>query len=65
MKTTNQFDYPTATATTYKAYRPPEPSNNTKIQQKYYKQVIRQESELERNRVKQDLQKKKEKMIQD
>ena len=52
MKTTNQFDYPTAAATTFKAYKPETQINPSKQQQSHYKQVIRQTSEQERNRVK-------------
>ena len=50
MKSTNQFDYPTAEATTFKAYRQEPPKNEHKGQ--LYKQVIKQQSEQERNRVK-------------
>ena len=44
MKTTNTFDYPTAAASTYKAYQPkhqPQLPNNPKS---HYQHVIKQES---------------------
>lgn len=61
MKTTNQFDYPTASATTYKAYRQ-EPNKNEPRQDKQnYKEFIKQQSEQERNRVKLEEQRRKDK----
>jgi hypothetical protein len=59
MKTTNQFDYPTSTATNYKAYRqqPAPQPDQTKL---HYKQVIKQESLNERDRVKQEQLRKKD-----
>lgn len=43
MKTTNQFDYPTASATTYKGYRPEEaPKNDKKV---FYQRVLKKESQ--------------------
>lgn len=59
MKTTNQFDYPTAAATSYKAYKEATSPNNAKNHQAHYKQTIKQSSESERNKVKQQLQRKK------
>jgi hypothetical protein len=50
MKGTNQFDYPTATATNYKAYRDEFVPKADK--KDHYKRVIKQESQNERDRVK-------------
>jgi hypothetical protein len=44
MKTTNQFDYPTAAATTFKAYKQQISPDKSQVQQAHYKQTIRQES---------------------
>ena len=58
MKATNEFDYPTATATIYKAYREEgAPKDNKK---EHYKRVIKQESQNERDRVKTEQQKRRE-----
>jgi len=58
MKTTNQFDYPTAVATNYKAFR--EQLNNPNPNNKHhYQNIIKQESSNERGRVKQEQQRKK------
>ena len=65
MKTTTQFDYPTAAATSYKAYKEALSPSSSHQQKAHYKQVIRQESEYERSRVKQEEQRKKEKMHQE
>lgn len=42
MKTTNQFDYPTAAVTTFKAYKEKTQPSSGKNQQAHYQQVIRQ-----------------------
>lgn len=60
MKTTNQFDYPTAAATTYKAYKEQGLTNSNKDQQAHYKQVIKQSGDMERNKVKMSQQRKKD-----
>lgn len=48
MKTTNQFDYPTAVATNYKAYREDNSMKPNSSIKNHYKNVIKQESQNER-----------------
>lgn len=43
MKATNQFDYPTASATTYKGYRPEEAPKSDK--KALYQRVLKKESQ--------------------
>lgn len=59
MKTTNQFDYPTASATTYKGYRQEPNKNESRQDKQNYKEFIKQQSEQERNRVKLEEQRRK------
>ncbi len=65
MKTTNQFDYPTPAVTDYKSFQQPLSPKNSREQQVRYKNVIKQESNEERNKVKQQLQRKKEQQNQE
>lgn len=58
MKTTNQFDYPTAVASNYKAFRE-QPTNPNPNNKQHYQNVIKQESTNERGRAKYGQQKKK------
>ena len=51
MKTTNAFDYPTAAASSFKAYKEVQ-YPNPKGKKDHYKHVIKQESQAERERVK-------------
>lgn len=44
MKTVNQFDYPTAAATTFKAYKQNNEVNKNQQQSKHYQQVIKNSS---------------------
>lgn len=60
MKATNQFDYPTGAATTFKAYKEQGLNNSNKDHQNHYKQVIKQSGDMERNKVKMNQQRKKE-----
>lgn len=60
MKAVNQFDYPTAAATTFKAYKQSNDPVKNNNNGKYYQQVIKNTSEQERNRVKATEQKKKD-----
>lgn len=58
MKTTNQFDYPTASATTYKAYKPQTaPQDDSKER---YQKIIKEASNKERQKVQLQLQRKKQ-----
>lgn len=49
MKTTNQFDYPTASATTYKAYKPQTAQQDDSKER--YQKIIKEASNKERQKV--------------
>lgn len=58
MKATNHFDYPTASATTYKGYRPEEAPKSDK--KALYQRVLKKESQSEREKAQQEQQRRKE-----